>query len=450
MSLELPVEVPPEVLLEPLVVPLTDERIWDTDKAVPDEVALAWIDSQPLGAWSLAMLEQIDPADLFESAMPTYIKACDRAESFFAARRDRATLLMAGPSDSGKNFREFQTPAHELAVALRIPLGAAHGELHRSRRLAFLPGTRALYDQGLITRKHVAKIVGGTGHLTRDECRQVEALVLEDAEHRSVRDIARRLRRAVARIHPRKAKERHEQAAATSDVSFEPIEDGMGWISSTMPLLDAATCKTAYDHYALAKKKSGDPRPMGVLRAEAQRVFSESYLTGQLTGTVPTHHGRPVEIHVAVTPEALLGMSDTPAEVPGVGTVPIDVVRDMIRDAKIRWLTISGDTGRLLDRNPKSWRIPASVHAFADTAFPTSVGPHSTVPAARCDGEHLIAAPEGLTTEDNIVPMDRGWHVPKTHADGMRVKRRPDGRIEWTTPLGQIVVIDPYDYRLGP
>lgn len=224
----------------------------------------------------------------------------------------------------------------------------------------------------------------------------------------------------------------------------------MGWISSVMPLVDAVTCKSAYDHYALAKKKAGDPRPIGVLRAEAQRVLAEHYLTGQVTGTVPTHHGRPVEVHIAVTPDALLGLNDSPAEIPGIGPIPIQTVRDMIRDAKIRWLTISADNGALLDRNPRTWRIPANVQAHADAAYVTSVGPHSTVPAERCDGEHLIAFPEGLTTVDNVAPMDRSWHRAKTHAPGMHVKRRPGGRIEWTTPLGQTVIVDPYDYRLGP
>jgi len=422
----------------------------DVDDGVADSAVLHALDEQPWEPGSAALLERVDPARLPAADMPLYIKLCDRAESVFAARRDQATLLMAGPSDKGKNYREVETPAHELSAALRIPLGAAHGELYRSRRLAFLPATRALYAQGLITRKHVAKITTGTGHLSREECAQVEELALKDAEHRSVHEFARRVRRAVAKVNPRKDRDRAKAAAESSDVSFEPGEDGQGFLTSSMPLIDALICKNAYDHYALAAKKAGDPRPMGVLRAEAQRKFSEYYLSGQMTGHVPTHHGRPVEVHVAVTPDALLGLSDTPAEIPGVGTVPIDVVRDMIRDAKIRWLTVSGDNGRLLDRNPKTWRIPPSVHAFADTAHPTSVGPYSTVLAARCDGEHLVAAPEGATDEDNVVPMDRGWHVPKTHTDGMQVKRRPDGRIEWTTPLGQIVTIDPYDYRLGP
>ena len=84
----------------------------------------------------------------------------------------------------------------------------------------------------------------------------------------------------------------------------------------------------------------------------------------------------------------------------------------------LRWLTVNGDDGRLLDRNPKTWRIPRDVQAFADAAYVTSVGPCSAVPAERCDGEHLI--------------------------------RHPDGRIEWTTPLGQTIIVDPFDYRLGP
>ena len=58
--------------------------------------------------------------------------------------------------------------------------------------------------------------------------------------------------------------------------------------------------------------------PLGGLRTEALRVFAENYLSGPATGTVPTSHGRPVEIHIAATPAALAGLTDTPAEVPGV------------------------------------------------------------------------------------------------------------------------------------
>ena len=99
----------------------------DVEAGVADSVMLRSIDQKPWGPGSTTLLEQIDPARLPAADMPTYIRLCDRAESAFAARRDEATLLMAGPSDRGKNYREVETPAHELSAALRIPLGAAHG-----------------------------------------------------------------------------------------------------------------------------------------------------------------------------------------------------------------------------------------------------------------------------------------------------------------------------------
>lgn len=355
---------------------------------------LSWIDGRPLGEWSVSMLDAIDPRSLDKADLPTYIKACDRVESRFAAKRDRATLLLAGQDDRNRNFREVETPTHELCAPPRLPAQDA-------------TALRA----GLITRKHVAKITTGTGRLTEDECAQVEVMALANAELLSVHEFARQVRRAVALVKPRSTKEQHDAA--------------MGFLVSSMPLLDALTCKKAYDHYALSKKQAGDARPLGVLRVEGQRLF-------------------------AVTPEALLGLTDTPAEIPGVGPIPIETVRGMIRDAKVRWLTVSGTNGALLDRNPKAWRIPAQVQAHADQAYVNSVGPHSTVPADRCDGEHLIRFPDGPTTIDNIVPMDRGWHIPKTHHSGMFLTRNDDGSLTWTTPLGQTVTVQPYDYRLGP
>jgi hypothetical protein len=451
MQIGVEVNVPVEVLGSPLDSFGLCPESWDPDEPLPDQIALRWVDSQPFASWSVTLLSQIDPVKLPATDLPTYHRLSQKAQAFLTAKQYRAVVAMAGISSRGVKFDEVDTGAHELVCALKIPLGAAQTLVYRARRLAtHLPGTQTLFDCGALTERHVVKMIGHTGHLSQQECGQVEDKVLAAAPDLPVAEFARRVRRAVAKIHPRKTKERHDAEAANSDVTFEPDDDAMCWLNGRMPTIDGLIVKKACDHYALARKKTGDPRPIGVLRAEALRMFAEAYLSGQLTGTVATHHGRPVEIQVAVTPEALLGMSDTPGEIPGVGPIPIELIRAMIRDAKIRWLTISAESGRLLDRNSKTWRIPPDIHAFADTAYPMGVGPCSTVPAERCDGEHLIRHPDGPTSTDNVVPMDRGWHRPKTHKPGMRVKRRPDGRIVWTTPLGQTVIVDPYDYRLGP
>jgi hypothetical protein len=177
----------------------------------------------------------------------------------------------------------------------------------------------------------------------------------------------------------------------------------------------------------------------------------QRYLNGELTGNVPTVHGRPVTINLCATPAALLGLTDTPGEIPGVGPVAIETIRAMANEASLRWMTISEADGSLLDYVPTSYRIPTGLHEFVDAKYVHSVGPHSATPAIWADGEHLIpyGEPGADTGPDNIAPMDRGWHNAKTHL-GFKVRRQPDGSITWTTPLGQTYTVHPYDYRLGP
>lgn len=69
--LVVPVEVPTQVLNEALPPSLADDRVWDTHKAVPDAVALAWLDGEPACQWSVSLLSGIDPASLPASELPT-------------------------------------------------------------------------------------------------------------------------------------------------------------------------------------------------------------------------------------------------------------------------------------------------------------------------------------------------------------------------------------------
>src|SRR5581483_5233389 len=97
----------------------------------------------------------------------------------------------------------------------------------------------------------------------------------------------------------------------------------------------------------------------------------------------------------------------------------------------------------------QTWRVPAAMQAEADARYVMSIGPYSTVPAERCDGEHQDPWPHGPTSPFNTAPMDRAWHTAKTRR-GVTAKHNPDHTITWRTPLGQTVTVEPYDYRLGP
>jgi uncharacterized protein DUF222 len=420
---------------------------------VPATVVLSWVEDAPFTASTVALLTSIDARELAPSDLPRLMKALDRLESHVAAKKSLAVGQLAWECREFKGWDDQDPAANETAIALQLPLGKAQGEVHRAKRLhTHLPRTLGRWLDGALTREHVLVILRATSRLGQGKCAQVEELVLPGAEGLSVREFAQRVHRAVATVHPRDLKQRHRDAAKDADVTLTTDEDAIGWITANMPGVDAHIVKTAVDAYAAAAKARADDRSLGVLRAEGLRVMCERYLSGELTGRVPTVHGRPITINLSATPAALLGLTDTPAILPETGTpVPIDTVRAMAHEAKLRWMTISATNGTLIDYVPTSYRLSRPLHEFIDAKYVTSVGPHSTVPATRSDGEHLIryGDPGGLTSPDNTVPIDRGWHNPKTHL-GFKATRNPDGSISWTTPLGQTYTVHPYDYRLGP
>jgi len=429
-----------------------DGSQWD-GSGVPAAVVLSWVEDAPFTSSTMALLASIDAGELAPSDLPRLLKAWDRAESHAAAKKATVIARLAHECRAFKGWDDQEPTANETSMALRLPLRHAQVEVHRSKRLhTHLPHTLGMWLDGLITRGHVRRMLSATARLGQGKCAQVEDLVLPGAETLSVSDFAQKVARAVAKVHPRDVKERYDDATNDADVTMTMDEDGIGWITANMPGVDAAVVKAAVDAYATAHKAKGDPRPLGMLRTEGLRKMCERYLSGDLTGRAPTVHGRPVTINVCATPAALLGLTDTPGLLPETGAaVPIETIRAMAQEATLRWMTISDTNGSLIDYVPTSYRIPARLHEFIDAKYVTSVGPHSTVPATRADGEHLIpyGDPGGETSPDNTVPMDRGWHNAKTHL-GFKVKRRPNGEITWTTPLGQSYTVHPYDYRLGP
>ena len=448
-------EVPPEVVwpggdevVEPWVTG-ADARVHPSGEGVPAGLVVDWVGRAPVSGWSVGLLDAVPVEQLSGRELVAALAEWDRVEAFAAARKLALIAELAGVSrergDPGISDREFVP--HEVAMALRMPLGAAQTEVHRASRLVtHLPGTWAALSVGDINARHAARMVEATGMLDAAGCAAVETTVLPRASEQTPGQLAGAAARAAARVDPVGFAERHARAAADSDVCCEPDRDAMAFLSARMPLVDALEIQRAVDGYADAAKRGGDTRPLGVLRAEGLRVFAERYLSAP---DAPKTHSRPIEVHIAVSVETMLGLADHPGEIPGVGPVPAELIREMARTAKLRWLTIDGDNGRLLDYGPTSYRVPPAIAAAVAASYPLSAGPGSTVPAIRTDLDHVIPHPVGPTHPTNLVPLDRGWHRGKTHA-GFTLTRNPDGTLDWTSPLGQHRRSYPFDYRLGP
>ncbi|HET6818853.1 MAG TPA: DUF222 domain-containing protein [Mycobacteriales bacterium] len=411
-------------------------------------VQLEAVEEVPAGPWLAAVLDCVDPGALSEWDLPAYLRACARVEAWAAARlSDGVAQLSSRPGGFGAD--------KEIAFALREPVGAAQRRIHHAKRLRrMLPATHRLFRQGAINQNQADAIVEATGTVHDPElAAEVEQKVLaaEGALGKTAKELRRRAREVLTRLDPKGAEDRAIAARDEADVSFEAGEDGVGTTFVNGPVEQTVIVKTAADSYAAARKAAGDPRRIGVLRCEGVARMCGSYLSGALSleGTAPRAGGMPLEIGVVVGLETALGRREVPAEVPGLGIVPRDVVARMVHDegARLRLLVVDEQTGRLVHRATKAYRPSAAqlAHVRAHNVF--STGPGSQVLAARTDTDHVVPYPEGPTQIGNLIPNDRTCHNGHTRRQ-LSVTVDDNGVVTWTSVLGQSRIVTPYDFGM--
>ena len=151
----------------------------------------------------------------------------------------------------------------------------------------------------------------------------------------------------------------------------------------------------------------------------------------------------PVTVGVVVSVQSLLGVSDTPGQLMDrTASVPADVIRALAAQPGTMFYRLLTDPqGNLLDvtemgRFP-SRRLGAAVK-FRDGVC---ANPGCTVPAVRCDLDHLVPVPAGPTTAANLSAECRHEHRAKTHG-GHRCERAGPHTTVWTTPTGHVYTSD--------
>ena len=409
--------------------------------------ALETMESVPAGPWLADWIDEIDPRSLSDWDMPAYLRACARLKAWSAA------LLSDGVAELASRQGGFGADK-EVALALREPVGAAQRRVHYALRLRrLLPRTRRAFLRGDLSEKHVEALVEATSGVDDAELLgAVEDKALSSTAGRAgtARELYRAARRALTRLDPAGAQDRARAAREQADVTLLPGDDGMSMVVVDAPVEQALPVKSAADAYAATCKASGDTRRIGVLRAEGLARICGDYLTGvsSTTPAAPRAGGRPIEIGIVVGLDTALGRRDLPAEVPGHGIVPREVVAEMIAKElpKLRLMVIDESTGRLVHRAVDAYRPTAQQIAQVRAEYVYSVGPGSQVMAGRTDTDHPTPYPEGPTQIGNLVPNDRTWHNGHTRRQ-LTVTVDDSGSVKWTTVLGQSRTVNPYDYR---
>jgi len=385
-----------------------------------------------------------------------------------------------GEASSRVSELPFRAVAADFAAALRISDRTVQRLLGTSDTLvAGFPGTLAALAEGRIHRGHVPGIVDAGAHLPSPQARgRFEAEVLPVAAREAPGRVRPFARSVAERVHPRAFTERHEAAAACRGLRVNDLPDGMSELIATLPSVIAhgvldrvkqmvrqvndarhGAARTAGHAGADRGRRGigvgsgdarrslvdGDPRSIDAVRAD---IFADLLLTGDpaghtastndSTGDAPLAGLGAITAHVQVTVPvlSLIGATDTPATLAGVGPIDADTAR-RLAGASSGWDRILTDpiSGAVLavDRYTPSVQLKRTLRVRDQHCR----FPGCRQPVHRSDIDHTIDyAHGGHTRESNLAHLCRAHHTLKHHTT-WRVIQKPRGVLEWTSPTGR-------------
>ena len=304
-------------------------------------------------------------------------------------------------------------------------------------------------------------------------------------------DALERLARAHEGTDPAAQERKREARHASRDAYAVVDDDGTAQMVITGDAASVTACLERLQTIATRARAEGDPRTVAALRSDTARALllhgtlpmpdlgpdADLVTPDDIARLVDVVSGTPAhELQVIVPWDALTGgpalvnpcpgagtsgaepphPGDPPA-VPGVGRTLGRLSRFLSRSeiARIagrpvttlhRLLTDPAD-GRCLERSLTRYAPDAAMRAQLRAADVTSRAPGSTVPAARCDLDHvqeyLLGGP---TAETNLQSVDRTWHALKTETfwDAVMDETR---NVTWASFWGRLYPTRPHDYR---
>ncbi|WP_323958990.1 DUF222 domain-containing protein [Arthrobacter sp. JZ12] len=382
--------------------------------------------------------------------------AADRLESWVAAQKVALTAQVFRQVDgheAGRTGEEHPPGTHplaaeEIAPLLRVPGRTAHRMLRNSLRLADdLPATWEALEAGSITTAQARVIVEESSFIPAHAVPHFEETILETAAMLTPPKLARRCRRLREELHPDSIVERANRARKARDVTVQPDQDGMAWLSAYLPAEQAVGIFNRVDTAARSLQGPEEHRTLAQLRAD---VFTD-VLTHTCTGNPEKgtgYRGIGASVYVTVPVMTLLGhrrqdwqhakaenpdnaanrngatTDDTPPSVEGCanglldGHGPIDpeTARNLAAHApSFTRILVHPETGAVLSVGRDRYRPPRHLQDWVRITNPTCVHPGCNRSAWSCELDHSQPWAHGGTTElANLAPRCKLHHTLKT------------------------------------
>ncbi|UEL28109.1 HNH endonuclease signature motif containing protein [Pseudarthrobacter sp. L1SW] len=396
-----------------------------------------------------------DPLQEFSEACLDGLKVLARVEAATAAAKVRLVAAYAETADAleGPPASAYQASAQEMTVVAEVACVLTVGERAASALLGeahalttSLPAALDALQNGAIAWQHARIMVDETAGLTSAAASALEAhFFAPDASNR-VRGAApgelvpsrfrRKIRAWRERHHPESLEIRRAKSMADRRMEYAPDRDGMAWLSLYLPGDVALAVWNKSTALARGLQGPDEPRNLSQLRADvAAGVLLGS--GNQDIGDVPSPKA---EVLVTIPVFSLLGLTDEPAEVDGLGPVPPSVARKLVADGANSFYRVLVDPtdGAPLEIGRTSYRLPEALKRWLKLRDGTCTFPGCSNHSLDNEADHLTAWQRGGTTGIGNL----GQACPKHHRLKHRsawtptqaTKDEPPG---WISPSGR-------------
>ena len=347
--------------------------------------------------------------------------------------------------------------AAEIAAVQRISHARAVGQVQFACALWHrLPAVARVFGRGTIDFRVVSTIVSRTDNVDEAVMPQLDDAIARHAEkwmRLSGPKLRDRVDQWVAKFDPAGVRV-PPKVNDNRYVDIDPVSPGTAGLSGLLNAADGAALDARLEALA-ATVCQNDPRTKAQRRADACGALGRGQATlacgcgsADCPAVAEREGARAVVIHVLAEQATLDGTSEHPGYLPGFGILPAESVRDLAATATLKPLEVP--TGATPD---PGYRPSAKTLEFIRWRDLTCRWPGCDRPAQKCDVDHTVPYPAGVTHPSDLKHYCRIHHLIKTFytgSGGWTDQQLPDGTVILTAPTGHTYTTEPHGASMFP
>ncbi|TME88597.1 MAG: DUF222 domain-containing protein [Chloroflexi bacterium] len=304
--------------------------------------------------------------------------------------------------------------------------GAAAERVNVARQLETLPQIEKALAKGNVGYQHVALIARAAENVGSAPVQKEEQNLLKAAQTMDPGRFAAVAKGFEHRVDAAAALLEANHAYERRYLHLSEPQNGMVRLDGMLDLEGGATLKAALSAL-MPPPANDDDRTPGQRRIDALVDLARRPLDGSKLGTVG---GQRPHLLITASAETLLGLKGAPpAEMAGVGPIPMETAQRLACDPTVSWLLgqaeLESESASDAHRQIPAATRRALVARDRDCVFN---GCHR--PAIWCDGHHLVWWTRGGKTALPNLALVCGRHHRMLHEEGWTLERK-DGR--WVT-----------------